>query len=105
MAARITRAKKKISEARIPYRVPGRAELPERLDSVLTAVHLLFSTGHTAGDGDALVREELCDRARTSRAPSPRRSPSRPRPAACWACCSSPTRAAPPGPTSRAGSR
>jgi RNA polymerase sigma-70 factor (ECF subfamily) len=63
MAARITRAKKKISEARIPYRVPGRAELPERLDSVLTAVHLLFSTGHTAGEGDALVRAELCDRA------------------------------------------
>ena len=63
MAARITRAKKKISEARIPYRVPSRAELPERLDSVLTAVHLLFSTGHTAGEGDALVREALCDRA------------------------------------------
>lgn len=63
MAARITRAKKKISEARIPYRVPGRAELPERLDSVLTAVHLLFSTGHTAGEGDTLVREDLCDRA------------------------------------------
>lgn len=63
MAARITRAKKKISEARIPYRVPDRAELPERLDSVLTAVHLLFSTGHTAGEGDALVREELCDAA------------------------------------------
>lgn len=63
MAARITRAKKKISDARIPYRVPSRAELPERLDSVLTAVHLLFSTGHTAGEGDALVREELCDRA------------------------------------------
>lgn len=63
MAARITRAKKKISEARIPYRVPGRAQLPERLDSVLTAVHLLFSTGHTAGEGNALVREDLCDRA------------------------------------------
>lgn len=63
MAARITRAKKKISEARIPYRVPGQAELPERLDSVLTAVHLLFSTGHTAGEGSALIREELCDRA------------------------------------------
>ncbi|MGL5908786.1 MAG: RNA polymerase sigma factor, partial [Phycicoccus sp.] len=63
MAARITRAKKKISQARIPYRNPSRAELPERLDSVLTTVHLLFSTGHTAGEGDALVREELCDRA------------------------------------------
>jgi RNA polymerase sigma factor (sigma-70 family) len=63
MAARITRAKKKIAEARIPYRVPSRAELPERLDSVLTAVHLLYSTGHTAGEGDAVVLEELCDRA------------------------------------------
>lgn len=63
MAARITRAKKKISDARIPYRAPSRAELPERLDSVLTAVHLLFSTGHTAGEGDELVRDELCDRA------------------------------------------
>ena len=63
MAARITRAKKKISEARIPYRIPSRAELPERLDSVLTAVHLLFSTGHTAGEGNALVHAELCDRA------------------------------------------
>lgn len=63
MAARITRAKKKISAARIPYRVPDRAELPERLDTVLTAVHLLFNTGHTAGEGDALVVEELYDRA------------------------------------------
>ena len=63
MAARITRAKKKISKAQIPYRVPGRTDLPERLDSVLTAVHLLFSTGHTAGGGDALVHQELCARA------------------------------------------
>ena len=63
MAARSTRAQTKSSEARIPYRVPNRAELPERLDSVLTAVHLLFSTGHTAGEGDALVRGDLCDRA------------------------------------------
>ncbi|WP_202969670.1 MULTISPECIES: RNA polymerase sigma factor [unclassified Microbacterium] len=63
MAARITRAKKKISEARIPYRVPDRAELSERVDSVLTTVHLLFSAGHTAGEGDALVQGDLCDRA------------------------------------------
>ena len=48
MAARITRAKKKIAAARIPYRVPGAAELPDRLDAVLTVVHLLFTTGHTA---------------------------------------------------------
>jgi len=62
MAARITRAKKKITQAGIPYRVPGRAELPDRLDSVLSAVHLLFSTGHTAPAGDQLVRSELCER-------------------------------------------
>ncbi|MBI4939934.1 MAG: RNA polymerase sigma factor, partial [Actinobacteria bacterium] len=63
MAARITRAKKKIQGARIPYRVPAPAELPERLDSVLTVVHLLFSTGHTAPSGEALVRDDLCERA------------------------------------------
>src|SRR3954470_19796363 len=48
MAARITRAKKKIAVARIPYRVPPAAELPERVDAVLAVVHLLFTTGHTA---------------------------------------------------------
>ncbi|HEX2808942.1 MAG TPA: DUF6596 domain-containing protein, partial [Kineosporiaceae bacterium] len=63
MAARITRAKKKIASARIPYRVPSRAELPERLDSVLTTVHLLFSTGHAPSEGDEAVRTELCERA------------------------------------------
>ena len=63
MAARITRAKKKITQARIPYRTPSAEELPERLDSVLTTVHLLFSTGHTAPDGERLVREDVCDRA------------------------------------------
>jgi RNA polymerase sigma-70 factor (ECF subfamily) len=63
MAARITRAKKKITQARIPYRTPTAAELPERLDSVLTAVHLLFSTGHTAPTGEQLVRDDLAERA------------------------------------------
>jgi RNA polymerase sigma-70 factor (ECF subfamily) len=63
MAARITRAKKKITQARIPYRTPTAAELPERLNSVLAAVHLLFSTGHTAPTGDRLVRDDLCERA------------------------------------------
>jgi RNA polymerase sigma-70 factor (ECF subfamily) len=63
MAARITRAKRKITEARIPYRTPTAAELPERLDSVLSTVHLLFSTGHTAPTGEHLVRGDLCDRA------------------------------------------
>jgi RNA polymerase sigma-70 factor (ECF subfamily) len=63
MAARITRAKKKISTARIPYRVPPAAELPERLRAVLAVIHLLFTTGHTAPSGDSLVRGDLVDRA------------------------------------------
>jgi RNA polymerase sigma-70 factor (ECF subfamily) len=63
MAARVTRAKKKIGAARIPYRVPGPAELPDRLDAVLTVVHLLYTTGHTSPAGPALVRADLVQRA------------------------------------------
>ncbi|GIJ66899.1 RNA polymerase subunit sigma-24 [Virgisporangium ochraceum] len=63
MAARVTRAKKKITAARIPYRVPEAAELPERLDAVLSVVHLLYTTGHTAPSGADLVRNDLVDRA------------------------------------------
>jgi RNA polymerase sigma-70 factor (ECF subfamily) len=63
MAARVTRAKKKISAARIPYRVPGPAELPDRLDAVLTVIHLLYTTGHTAPAGSDLVRGDLVERA------------------------------------------
>ena len=63
MAARITRAKKKIAAARIPYRVPPLAELPDRIESVLTVVHLLFTTGHTAPAGADLVRRDLAERA------------------------------------------
>jgi RNA polymerase sigma-70 factor, ECF subfamily len=63
MAARVTRAKKKISAARIPYRVPGPAELPDRLDAVLTVLHLLYTTGHTAPAGPDLVRADLVERA------------------------------------------
>nr|MDQ3417150.1 RNA polymerase sigma factor [Actinomycetota bacterium] len=62
MAARVTRAKKKIAAARIPYRVPAAAELPDRLDAVLTGVHLIFTAGHTAAT-DQLVRPELVTRA------------------------------------------
>ncbi|MEQ7005128.1 RNA polymerase sigma factor [Actinopolymorpha sp. B17G11] len=61
MAARITRAKKKISGARIPYRVPRSAELPDRLGAVLGVIHLLFTTGHTAPSGAALVKADLVD--------------------------------------------
>jgi predicted RNA polymerase sigma factor len=63
MAARLTRAKKKIGDARIPYRVPPAADLPERVDAVLDVVHLLFTTGHTAPVGADLVRRDLVERA------------------------------------------
>jgi len=63
MAARVTRAKRKISGARIPYRVPDAHELPARLDAVLTAVHLVFTAGHSAPTGDTLLRPDLVDRA------------------------------------------
>src|SRR5262249_52210632 len=63
MAARVTRAKKKISAARIAYRVPGEPELPDRLHAVLTVVHLLYTTGHTAPAGANLVRDDLVERA------------------------------------------
>jgi RNA polymerase sigma factor (sigma-70 family) len=63
MAARLTRAKKKISAARIPYGVPGAGELPERLQGVLGVIHLLFTTGHTAPSGPSLLRPDLVDRA------------------------------------------
>jgi RNA polymerase sigma-70 factor (ECF subfamily) len=63
MAARLTRAKKKIAAARIPYAVPSADELPGRVDAVLTVIHLLYATGHTAPSGDDLVRDELTGRA------------------------------------------
>ena len=63
MAARITRAKKKIAAARIPYRVPAAEELPARVEAVLAVVHLLFTTGHTAPEGADLVRRDLVERA------------------------------------------
>ncbi|MET0424017.1 MAG: DUF6596 domain-containing protein [Actinoplanes sp.] len=59
MAARLTRAKKKISAARIPLRVPAADQLPARLDAVLRVIHLLLTTGHTAPSGPALVRADL----------------------------------------------
>jgi RNA polymerase sigma factor (sigma-70 family) len=63
MAARITRAKKKIAGARIPYRVPAAAELPARVDAVLDVVHLLYTAGHTSAIGDRLDRPDLIERA------------------------------------------
>ncbi|HEX9338205.1 MAG TPA: sigma-70 family RNA polymerase sigma factor [Pseudonocardiaceae bacterium] len=61
MAARITRAKKKITIARIPYRVPSPDQLAERVSAVLDVVYLIFTTGHTAPVGPQLVRQDLVD--------------------------------------------
>lgn len=59
IAQRIVRAKAKIREAKIPYQVPSIAELPERLDSVLRVIYLVFNEGYSASGGSDLTREEL----------------------------------------------
>ena len=63
LAQRIVRAKARIREARVPYEVPARAELPARLDTVLHVIYLVFNEGYTASSGPALIRHDLATEA------------------------------------------
>ena len=63
IAQRIVRAKNRIRDERLPYEVPAPAEWPDRLDTVLHTIYLIFNEGYEASSGDDLIRKELCDEA------------------------------------------
>lgn len=63
MSKRLTRAKKKIAVAQIPFRIPDAADLPGRVSGVCAVIHLVYTAGHAAGAGADPVREDLCDEA------------------------------------------
>jgi RNA polymerase sigma-70 factor (ECF subfamily) len=63
MAQRLVRAKHKIRDAQIPYQVPAKQELTERLEAVMLVVYLVFNEGYSASSGDAVIRRELCSEA------------------------------------------
>ncbi len=63
IAKRLTRAKQKIAEAKIPFEIPAGAELAQRLDGVLQSLYLLFNEGYKASAGDRLIREDICEEA------------------------------------------
>lgn len=63
LAQRIVRAKNKIRDAKIPYEIPERSELPERLDAVLHVIYLVFNEGYSASSGSELIRQELAQEA------------------------------------------
>ena len=83
LAQRIVRAKAKIRDARIPYQVPGPEELPERLDSVLRVVYLVFNEGYSASSGAGAHARRPLGRGDPARPPAGRAAAASPRRSAC----------------------